>query len=68
MASLRKQSRGNAWQLRVTAKADRITLSLPELTEAQANRWKLYVQAIADSINYERPIDSKTNEWIASLD
>ena len=68
MVSLRKQISGDSWQLRVTAKGKRIILPLPDLTEAQANRWKLFVQASAGGINYERPIDRKTNEWIASLD
>ncbi len=67
MASLRKQAKGNSWQLRVTVKGDRITISLPDLTEAQAEKWGLYVQAIADAIDFGRPRDRAVNEWLASL-
>lgn len=67
MAGLRKQAKGDSWQLRVTTKKTRIVFSLTDLSEAQANRWKLFVQAIADSIDFERPLDRKTLEWLASL-
>ena len=67
MAGLRKQAKGDSWQLRVTVQKKRIVLSLTDLSEAQANRWKLFVQAIADSIDFERPLDRKTLEWLASL-
>ena len=67
MASLRRQSKGNSWQLRVTVKGKRITLSLSDLSEGQAEQWSLYVQAIADSLDFDRPRDRKLNEWLSSL-
>jgi integrase len=67
MATLRKQSRGDSWQLRVILRGERVTLSLPDLTEWQANKWKEYVQSIATSIDFDRPLDKKTIEWISTL-
>jgi integrase len=67
MASLRKQSKGNSWQLRVTVKGERITISLPDLSEDQAKKWGLCVQAIADALEYKRPRDRVVTEWLASL-
>jgi integrase len=67
MASLRKQSKGNSWQLRVTVKGESIALSLRDLTEDQAKKWALCVQAIADAIDFDRPRDRVVNEWLASL-
>ena len=67
MASLRKQSKGNSWQLRVTVNGERYTLSLRDTDEAQANQWKRYVQSIADSVELKRPIDRVVNEWLVSL-
>ncbi len=66
MASLRKQT-ANSWQIRVVVRGERINLSLSDLTEWQANKWKDFVEAIANSINYDRPLDKKSIEWLSSL-
>ncbi len=68
MASLRKQSKGNSWQLRVTLKGERITLSLRDMDAAKAEEWKLFVQSIADSIELKRPFDRLQLDWLSSLD
>ena len=67
MASLRKQSKGNSWQLRVTVKGERITISLPELSQAQAEEWAIFVEAIAENLTAGRPRDRVTNEWLDRL-
>jgi integrase len=67
MASLRKQSKGNSWQLRVTLKGERITLSLRNMESAKAEEWKVFVQSIADSIELKRPFDRLQLDWLASL-
>jgi integrase len=67
MASLRKQSKGNSWQLRVTVKGERITISLPELSQAQAEEWAIFVEAIAENLGAGRPRDRVTNEWLDRL-
>ena len=67
MASLRKQSKGNSWQLRVTLNGGRITLSLPNMESAKAEEWKVFVQSIADSIELKRPFDRLQLDWLASL-
>jgi len=67
MASLRKQPKGESWQLRVNLRKKPIVLSLSNLTEAQAERWKLFVQAIADRVELEKPLDRKILEWLSSL-
>ena len=66
MATLRKQT-ANSWQIRVVVRGGRINLSLSDLTEWQANKWKEFVEAIANSINYDRPLDRKSIEWLSSL-
>ena len=67
MATLRKQPKGDSWQLRVYLRKERITLSLADLTEAQAERWKLFVQAIADRVELGKPLDRTILEWLSSL-
>jgi hypothetical protein len=66
MASLRKQT-ANSWQIRVVVRGERINLSLSDLTEWQANKWKDFVEAISNSINFDRPLDKKSIEWLSSL-
>jgi hypothetical protein len=67
MASLRKQPKGESWQLRVNLRKKPIVLSLSNLTEAQAERWKLFVQAIADRVELGKPLDRTILEWLSSL-
>lgn len=67
MASLRKQSKGNSWQLRVTLNGKRLTLSLRDMDSAKAEEWKLFVQAIVDNIEKKLPNDRVITDWIASL-
>lgn len=71
MASIRKQPKGNSWQLRVTARLNgerkRVTISLPELTLAQRDQWVSCVQSISDSIENNRPRERVVNEWLAKL-
>ena len=67
MASIRRQPKGDAWQLRVTAKGDRIAISIPHLTEAQAEDWRVFVQAIADNLETKRPRDKAINKWLDTL-
>ncbi len=67
MASLRRQSKGNSWQLRLTVNRERIALSLPDLHLAKAEEWKVFVQSIADSIELKRPFDRLQLDWLASL-
>ena len=67
MASLRKQAKGNSWQLRVTLHGGRLTLSLPNMESAKAEEWKVFVQSIADSIELKRPFDRLQLDWLASL-
>lgn len=67
MASLRKQSKGNSWQLRVTLYGERLTMSLRDMDSAKAEEWKIFVQSIADSLELKRPFDRLQLDWIASL-
>jgi integrase len=51
----------------VVVRGERINLSLSDLTEWQANKWKDFVEAISNSINFDRPLDKKSIEWLSSL-
>jgi integrase len=67
MASLRKQAKGNSWQLRLSFSGKRIIISLPDLSEAQAEDWRIFTQAIVDNLEKKRPRDRATNEWLDRL-
>lgn len=67
MATLRKQAKGESWQLRFYFRKQRVTLSLSSMSEAQAERWKLFVQAIVDRIELGEPFDRRIVEWLSSL-
>ena len=66
MATLRKQT-ANSWQIRVLLRGERINLSIADLTDWQAGKWKEFVEAIVNSISFDRPLEKKTIEWLASL-
>ncbi len=67
MASLRKQAKGESWQLRFNLDKKPIVLSLPDLTEWQANKWKGFVEAMVVCREKDLPLDKKSIEWLSSL-